>query len=1151
MACDSLYSAEEYSSFPANKSEVCVFTIYHSNDLDVQKDLLLHIMDKPLTDPFESEVILVQSPGMAQWLQWKITEAKGVASNIKFPLPASFIWQQYAANLPNVAGENPFNKTSITWRLMRLIPEHLNLPEFQPLQHYLAKTNQVENQKLYQLAYKIADLFDQYLVYRPEWLNAWEKQQEDQQFASMKAKYGEQIWADIRWQGILWRALVKDIQAQFGEHTVHRAHLHKKFLQLLNQPCALKLPQRIFVFGISALPLGYLESLKAMSQYCEVHLFFTNVCQEYWSDLVDNRFLQKLKLQQRWVLNPAEKKFEIAHQKNVISSTLSEDYETVSEQLSNEHSLLSSWGKLGRDFLYLLTELEQQNNVRGIEAYVEQMDTENNEKSLLSQIQQGILKLDGKSTFNLEKTDRSLSIHACHTAMREVEVLQDYLLHLFQQNPDITPKDVVVMSADIDRYTPYIQAVFGQKAKEEPSSIPFSITDNKLTENDVLIASFIHLLNLKQRPLSAEELLSLLDVPAIREKFQIELTELEQVQYWVEYSGIRTGLEKYPENETSNYNAWQAGLENMLLGNALREEHGIWQDSLGFDSSYGLQGQLTGKLYGFFERISQWHQRLSIEQELEKWQQDLTALVQDFFSTNEHNAQTLLYVQSVIVQTIKNIQQTQFNRPLDIDVIAEVLSAELQDDPNTMRFLAGRVNFCTLLPMRAIPFKVVCLLGMNERDYPRQQTRNSFDLMQYDYRKGDRIRRDDDCYLFLEALISAQQYFYVSYIGRSVVDNTEKQPSVLVNQLLDFIQDHLSSSQEMNCRDLLVQQHPMSVFHPDNYLQPKASFADQWLPLAQVQKTSQTSHFLQSLDYQITQEDRHIGLNDLIRFVQNPVEYFFKVRLGVSFLPQQETIPDSENFTLEGLTRYKINQELVYCDDKQAEQLFNKLNVKGVMPRGEFGRIYQLQQQKEIQYLKQNIEPYLHKDEDQQWCDFILPTSFGEVRIEGSLSHLYDQQLVLWRAGNLKDAHLIELWINYLVQCVCCEPQQRPTYYGKDGMKTIQLLEGNEKWTVKRQALEQLSVYVESYLQGFQQPQLIPIDLNKYPSSLTLQDPNELSRLWEFLNNYAQGSEYTNGDIYWQRVLAQQTLDENLLTQIHQQWSAWFSLLKQQLKAKK
>ncbi|WP_101776100.1 exodeoxyribonuclease V subunit gamma [Pasteurella oralis] len=1121
-----------------------MFNIYYSNDLDVQKNILLSLMEERLEDPFQSEIILVQSPGMAQWLQWKIAEQKGIASNIKFPMPASFIWQQYADNLPHVEGQTPFNKTAMTWRLMRLIPTYLVQSEFESLRHYLSSSVQTEQQKLYQLAHKIADLFDQYLVYRPEWILNWENGNDKaviKQFKSLSVskddKFFQQLKQDITWQAILWRALIADIQAQDEINLpLHRANLQSQFLQFLQQHQPVNVPARIFVFGISALPKGYLDTLYAMSQHCEVHLFFTHGCREYWGDLVDARFMQNLtQLRRISYYSQQAKPVLTQHAKPVFELS----YEN--EQLLEGHPLLSSWGKLGRDFLYLLTELEQNDNVRSIEAY-----TELAAPTLLSQVQARILNLDGHTGLNFSPNDRTLTFHSCHSAMREVEVLQDYLLHLFQQDLELTPKDIVVMVADIDKYLPYIQAVFGQQHKESHATIPFSISDNKLSENDVLIATFIHLLTIKESQFSAEEVLALLDVPAIRAKFRIELADLARLRHWVANSGIRFGLAKCGEKHQKNYNAWQAGLERMLLGYAMREENGIWQDSLGFDSSYGLQGGLAGRLAAFITALSQWNNCIQTMQSIVQWQQSLTRLLADFFEANENSIPTLLYIQQMIEQIVEEVQKTDFEQTLNIDVIAEVLSAALEDDPNTLRFLAGKVNFCTLLPMRSIPFKVVCLLGMNDGEYPRQQTPNSFDLMQYDRRKGDRFRRDDDCYLFLEALLSAQDYFYVSFVGRSIIDNQEKQPSVLVNQLLDYLVDKLPQNNEIDWKSVLIRQHPMTVFSPDNFKAPYHSFAKQWLPLAMSQKNESYENFIQPISQETMDEGFEINLSDLITFVQNPVEFFFKRHLGVYFVRQEEGIAESENFTLDNLTKYHINEELLDYSNEQIKAFFIQLKVKGILPRGEFAQIYERQLQEDIQSLKTTVATYLSQEQQILELDIVLPTKQGDVRLVGNIDRLYDNRRVTWRVGHIKDKHLIEAWIYYLVQSVVAEDKTviPPICYSKDEQKSFKPLTANASLNVKALALNQLQIYVESYIQSHQQLQLVPtVNLKSYLKLISDGSAVDFEKVLTMLCKIGAGDDYVQGDVYWQRVLTQQQFSDSFLKEINQRTQDWFQLM--------
>ena len=140
-----------------------MFTVYHSNQLDLLKSLLVELIRlQPLANPFEKEQILVQSPGMSQWLKMELATSFGVAANIDFPLPATFIWRMFTQVLADVPERSAFNKEAMTWKLMQVLPQQFDQPEFEPLKRYL--DNDTDSLKCYQLSEKIADIFDQYLV---------------------------------------------------------------------------------------------------------------------------------------------------------------------------------------------------------------------------------------------------------------------------------------------------------------------------------------------------------------------------------------------------------------------------------------------------------------------------------------------------------------------------------------------------------------------------------------------------------------------------------------------------------------------------------------------------------------------------------------------------------------------------------------------------------------------------------------------------------------------------------------------------------------------------------------------------------------------------------------------------------------------------
>ncbi|WP_109077624.1 exodeoxyribonuclease V subunit gamma [Aggregatibacter kilianii] len=1123
-----------------------MFTIYHSNQLEVQKDILVELIQRqPLAHPLQPEIVLVQSPGMAQWLQLQIAEQKNIAANFAFPMPASFIWQLYAENLPDVAQSNQFNKNAMMWRLVRLIPQYLERETFRPLRHYLTHSSQSEQFKLYQLAGKIADLFDQYLVYRPDWIAAWEahrdteiRRQIETQLSLNNERLLAQIEQNITWQGELWRALVQAVKTETGLDLVqHRAHLYQLLLEKLRENRPLFLPERLFIFGIPALPKAYLEIFQAISQYCDVHLFFNNPCEEYWGDIVDPAFVEKLALRVRTdYFKQLDKPLLSAEQ--AVKAKQQWDVTYAQEKLQTGHPLLASWGKLGRDFSYLLTQLEPNE----ISAYAEIEP-----RNLLSQIQHQILHLtpSGAVPLNYRENDRTLTFHACHSMMREVEVLQDYLLHLLQQEPDLTPKDIIVMVADIDKYTPYIRAVFGQNATPQ-TAIPFSISDNKLSENDVIIAAFLTLLQLKESIFSAEDVLALLDVPAIRERFNIELQDLAQIRDWVKQAGVRFGLAKNDEAE-SNYNAWQAGLERMLLGYALREENGIWQDSLGLDNSFGLKGQLAGQLAEFLAALFNWFQTLQNRYSAVQWQQHLLALTETFFAATTETEETLFYIKEVIQQFGEQLQEVHFTEDLGVDVVADVMSNALQENPNHYRFLAGKVNFCTLLPMRSIPFKVVCLLGMNDGEYPRQLPPSSFDLMQYHRIKGDRARRDDDRYLFLEALLSAQEYLYISYIGRSIADNQEREPSVLVSQLLDYIVENLPA-EGTNWREKLVQQHGMTAFSRKNFEKNDRtftpSFAQQWLPLANSQANQTLSDFIQpAMSQDLSEQETEIEFARLVAFVKNPVRFFFEKRLGVNFFEQEESIADSENFALDNaLEKYGIHADLVAADEQQTEAFFARLKVKGVLPRGAFATLYANQLVAEVAEFKQNIVDYAEQTPQSRFVQLVVPTEFGDVTLSGNLSRLYGDPLarVSWRMATVKDKDRIEAWLYHLLLCATQPQPTESIFQGKDKRVIFDVL-------FPPDAMAQLQRYVQCYLVGRSHLQLIPTaNLEAYLKLLGDESAVDFDQCFALLNKIAFGDERSRGDLYWQRVLMQtQELDVN---EINQQVKNWFAPMWQAIK---
>ena len=972
------------------------FIVAHSNHLEELRDLVVQWTKTNPLQALENENILVQSNGIAQWLKLALASDSGcgIAAGLKVGLPARFLWQIYRQVLgtESIAQSSPFDKAPLTWRLMRLLPQVIEQPVFAPLQHFLA--HDPDLRKRYQLSERLADLFDQYQVYRSDWLKDWTlgddqlRQLEGQPAVSAEKAQARQ--STVAWQAALWRLLIADI----GEDAIHssRAAVHPRFISAMQnmQHAPVGLPRRIIIFGISSLPAQMVEALAALSRFSQVMLCVHNPCQFHWADIVEDKQLlrHEYRRQSRKAGFPEALSIEQLHQ--------------------FAHPLLAAWGKQGRDYISLLDQYDE------LESYQAQFSNQGQRvdifedgktATLLEQLHNDILHLrplaDTQAAWpavNLQNDD-SLRFHITHSAQREVEVLHDQLLACFNADPSLKPRDIIVMLPDIDSYAPHIQAVFAQHARDDLRQIPFTLSDQGESSTEPLLIAVQDLLRLPESRLTVTDIMSFLDVPALRQRFSIEETHLPVLQHWLSGAGVRWGLNaKHRENfalpADLGQNTWDFGLQRMLLGYAMGDSD-AYAGIQPYDEIGGLDAALIGPLTHFLDALQRLHQQLSVTQHCADWRNIFLELLEQFFLVDTDDEQVLVQrMQAGCEQWFELCQQAQLGEPLTLAVAREAWLSNIESDHLSQRFLAGSVNFCTLMPMRAIPFRMVCLLGMNDGDYPRVQAPLDFDLMGSDYRPGDRSRREDDRYLLLEALLSAREKLYISWIGRSVRDNSERPPSVLVAQLRDHLSAGWRLADEQPLLEALTTVHPLQPFSqhyfnrkPDN---PLFTYASEWAALHQVPSAAAPGLLADcQLSSSMTPEM-------LQRFLANSVQFFFTERLKVHLDQAQLEIFEDEPFALDGLQRYSLQRELLSAGQHASadsdlqdvlEQHSAKLQRSGALPLRAFGE----------QARAQLIEPLLAQLEHYRELCQAWPKQEQAAR----MIDLHQQQLHLegWLSG--------------------------------------------------------------------------------------------------------------------------------------------------------
>lgn len=705
--------------------------------------------------------------------------------------------------------------------------------------------------------------------------------------------------------------------------------------------------------------------------------------------------------------------------------------------------------------------------------------------NLLHNIQSDILELENRAVAGvnieefsrsdnkrpLDPLDSSITFHVCHSPQREVEVLHDRLLAMLEEDPTLTPRDIIVMVADIDSYSPFIQAVFGSAPADR--YLPYAISDRRARQSHPVLEAFISLLSLPDSRFVSEDVLALLDVPVLAARFDITEEGLRYLRQWVNESGIRWGIDddnvRELELPATGQHTWRFGLTRMLLGYAMESAQGEWQSVLPYDESSGLIAELVGHLASLLMQLNIWRRGLAQERPLEEWLPVCRDMLNAFFLPDAETEAAMTLIEQQWQAIISEGLGAQYGDAVPLSLLRDELALRLDQERISQRFLAGPVNICTLMPMRSIPFKVVCLLGMNDGVYPRQLAPLGFDLMSQKPKRGDRSRRDDDRYLFLEALISAQQKLYISYIGRSIQDNSERFPSVLVQELIDYIgQSHyLPGDEALNCDESearvkahLTCHHTRMPFDPQNY-QPGnlQSYAREWLPAAS-QAGKAHSEFVQPLPFTLPET---VPLETLQRFWAHPVRAFFQMRLQVNFRTEDSEIPDTEPFILEGLSRYQINQQLlnVLVEQDDAERLFRRFRAAGDLPYGAFGEIFWETQCQEMQQLADRVIACRQPGQSME-----IDLACNGVQITGWLPQVQPDGLLRWRPSLLSVAQGMQLWLEHLVYCASGGNGESRLFLRKDGEWRFPPL-------AAEQALHYLSQLIEGYREGMSAPLLV------------------------------------------------------------------------------
>jgi exodeoxyribonuclease V gamma subunit len=1028
----------------------------------------------------QAKTVLVESTGMQHWLNLQLAEHAGIAMNIDYPMPTRFVWQLCRDILGHdkVPMQSTYKREVMLWRIERLLSsdafEQQNF-EAALIDYWQEESTATAEYKRVNISRLIADTLEQYLMFRPNWLLAWEKGEwlltaNSSSVVSRNGSGSSQESNKVAhkheaWQRWIWRELAK-------EEPNHPVRLQLLALEQLHKKSHI-LPSEVFFFAINTMAPQTLAFFNQIAEYTQIHFFHLNPCVDYWGDAVSDRILAKQLQQGRidaWV-----------------------------EQQSI-NPLLRNLGQQGKDLFNLLS----QSSYYEISAFDTDYPQENSSYTLLHQIQREILQGEAGDVSQLvdapkARQDDSLVVRSCHSALREVQVLHDYLLQQFSTDDDLSPRDVLVMCPAIENYSPYIEAVFGKSITElnnvDKQRIPCSIADRNPLDADPLVAAFMQLMSLPDSRFSVTEFLSFVHLPAVMQKYEITTSELDLFAYWVQQSNIHWGLDAEHKSsilgvdKANDVFTWHWGMSRLLEGFSHADNDLLIDDKLlALNEVEGQLGVTFGKLLHLLEKLASYGDSLKRPRNMDEWKVFLFAMRDNLFdagSVEQYASQTITktlgqffehYQMSLfdkLDSSLASDTETLTQRKWSYQTLRQALQHAFTSPDSQNQFMTGQVTFCSMMPMRSIPFKIIAVLGLNDGEFPRQSTFVDMDLVNHLGRQiGDRSRRGDDRYLFLEAILSARTALYLSYQGRGIRDNKIREPSLVLSEFLAYLKKY-------HHFDRVSQQplHPFSIngflsahSNSDNLSQKvQQNFDKGWYRLMtslhSVDNTlppappiHSATHELVSPGVPVTIDELHdktvitdqnqpllikqkVKLADLVNFFKKPVAFFANNSQGLWLDDIESRLSDTEPFIENGLDVYIMKSDFIDCllecdklgssdDEIQAalDAMKRRLMLSGSLPDYPNSEALIEENAEHSQKLVTELSTYVSEEVlsgQLSISNAVIDFHFNLSNVGGAIDYSL--------TGN-SSRHLIGAWIKHLILCALTKPDDACT--NKDGEDT-------------------------------------------------------------------------------------------------------------------
>ncbi|MEX0895301.1 MAG: exodeoxyribonuclease V subunit gamma [Balneolaceae bacterium] len=921
-----------------------------SNRLDVlARQLAGNLLHLQPADPMASVSIIIPNRDTARWLSVHLAESTGIAANLDYQLPSEWIWNYIRILQPDLPEHLPSDREPMTWSLYELLREDDILSQFENLNLYLSHRDEdLIEQFRWQLAEELAGVFDQYLVYRPEMMVRWEKKEYQRQ--------------EEKWQGKLWKLLVRKWNSkEAGKAHQHRAHHFQQLIQAIDSGNR-DWPSSVHLFNPGLLAQPYLRLISKLQNESDIYLYQVHPCEQGAREG-----------------SPDENSSELM---NSFGMEAAQIEELLEEWISDDESRKIYTGRLFTD---------QKNN--------------------LTRVQESVMH--NKAIPALGFHDESIVVRACHSPLREVETLHQFLLNLFDGDSpyeNISPDEVLVVSPDLQTYTPFIKSVFGTREEGIPL-IPFHLPASAHKEKSGYLYAFRHLLHLPESRFGYHDVMEFIQHSVIRRKFQFSDSDISVIKNWIDDNRVIWGLDAIHRREFQQplepLQTWTAAIQRIWTGQLTGGEPGeFYHRTLLY---HGVQTSdeklLWARFHYLLRQLSTIKDKTKSSKRVNEWCDTFKNWI-TFFLPEDHPGE-LKQLLDKITGLQRQAETAGFDEEVPYSLIRSRMLAALDDFQAGSAFYTRGVVFSSMVPVKSIPFKVIALLGLNDDHFPRRPVQSEFDLMAQFPEKGERNRPNEDRNLFLESIMAAKDVHYCSFIGRDQKDDKPIPPSPILKEWMDLVNTNGGK---------FYHEERLNGYSED-YFKQGSGISKVYFEVASSLRTTSKVRGLQIRNSikESSDSSKILSVKELETFLKNPVKYFFTKRLGVYLEDQEEDV--KKEFSSDILDRHILFQYLFGWRSQgmglhEIEQL---LQQSGSLPAGWPGEKTFLELVEATDLAFSEITGHFG---GLSVSNFEIDQSFGNFRVEGTVQSYLPGRFLDIHPSKVSGTHLLVSWFRYLLLSV-------------------------------------------------------------------------------------------------------------------------------------